>query len=99
MEAAFDQKEIAAVVERVRLKLRGQAEAPPPIPVAADTVVGDGIYPDVDAAVVVLQDALVIDAAEAVEAAAIVDEMDQMDTIEVAAELADVDFRPRTDLR
>ena len=51
MEAAFDQQEIAAVVERVRLKLRGQAEAPPPTPVAADTVVGDGIYPDVDSAV------------------------------------------------
>ena len=51
MEAAFDPKEIAAVVERVRLKLRGQAEAPPPIPVAADTVVGDGIYPDIDSAV------------------------------------------------
>ena len=51
LEAAFDQQEIAAVVERVRLKLRGQTEAPPPTSAAADTIVGDGIYPDVDAAV------------------------------------------------
>ena len=52
LEAAFDQQEIAAVVERVRLKLRGQAEAPPPTLAEADTAVGDGIYPDVNAAVV-----------------------------------------------
>ena len=51
MEAAFDQQEIAAVVERVRLKLRGDAEAPGPAPTKTDTVTGDGIYPDVDAAV------------------------------------------------
>ena len=51
MEAAFDQQEIAAVVERVRLKLRGDAEAPRPAPTKTDTVTGDGIYPDVDAAV------------------------------------------------
>jgi len=51
LEAAFDQQEIAAVVERVRLKLRGQAEAPLPAQVKADAVVGDGIYPDVDSAV------------------------------------------------
>ena len=51
MEAAFDQQEIAAVVERVRQKLRGQAEAPPPTPVEAEASAGDGIYPDVDSAV------------------------------------------------
>jgi acyl-CoA reductase-like NAD-dependent aldehyde dehydrogenase len=51
LEAAFDQQEIAAVVERVRLKLRGHAEAPPPSPVEVDAVSGDGIYPDIDAAV------------------------------------------------
>ena len=51
MEAAFDQQEIAAVVERVRLKLRGDAEAPQPAPTETDTVTGDGIYPDGDAAV------------------------------------------------
>ena len=57
MEAAFDQQEIAAVVERVRLKLRGQTEAPPPTSAAADTIVGDGIYPDVDAAVAAARNA------------------------------------------
>jgi hypothetical protein len=46
---------------------------------------------DLAAAVIVLQDALIVDAAEDAEAGAIVDEMDQMDTIEVAAELADED--------
>jgi acyl-CoA reductase-like NAD-dependent aldehyde dehydrogenase len=51
VEAAFDQQEIAAVVERVRLKLRGDAEVPRPAPTKTDTVTGDGIYPDVDAAV------------------------------------------------
>jgi len=51
VEAAFDQQEIAAVVERVRLKLRGDAEAPQPAPTETDTVSGDGIYPNVDAAV------------------------------------------------
>jgi acyl-CoA reductase-like NAD-dependent aldehyde dehydrogenase len=51
VEAAFDQQEIAAVVERVRLKLRGQAEAPPPAPVEKSPAAGDGIYPDVDFAV------------------------------------------------
>jgi aldehyde dehydrogenase len=57
LEAAFDQQEIAAVVERVRLKLRGQTEAPPPTSAAADTIVGDGIYPDVDAAVAAARNA------------------------------------------
>jgi acyl-CoA reductase-like NAD-dependent aldehyde dehydrogenase len=51
LEAAFDQQEIADVIERVRLRLRGQAEAPPPAPVEAAVAPGDGIYPDVDAAV------------------------------------------------
>jgi acyl-CoA reductase-like NAD-dependent aldehyde dehydrogenase len=51
LEAAFDQQEIAAVVERVRLRLRGHAEAPPQAQVEADIATGDGIYPDVDAAV------------------------------------------------
>jgi acyl-CoA reductase-like NAD-dependent aldehyde dehydrogenase len=51
VEAGFDQQEIAAVIERVRLRLRGPAEAPPPAPVQAEVVAGDGIYPDVDAAV------------------------------------------------
>jgi aldehyde dehydrogenase len=51
LEAAFDQQEIAAVVERVRLRLRGHAEAPPPVPADTEAVVGDGIYPDVDQAV------------------------------------------------
>ena len=51
MEAAFDQQEIAAVIERVRLRLRGEAEGPPPAPVESEVVSGDGIYPDVDAAV------------------------------------------------
>jgi acyl-CoA reductase-like NAD-dependent aldehyde dehydrogenase len=51
LEAAFDQQEIAAVIERVRLRLRGQAEGPPPAPDEAETAAGEGIYPDVDAAV------------------------------------------------
>jgi acyl-CoA reductase-like NAD-dependent aldehyde dehydrogenase len=51
VEAGFDQQEIAAVVERVRLRLHGHAGAPPSSPVEADTDVGDGIYPDVDTAV------------------------------------------------
>ena len=51
MQAAFDQQEIAAVVERVRLRLRGNAEMPPAAPVAKEAVADDGIYPDVDAAV------------------------------------------------
>jgi acyl-CoA reductase-like NAD-dependent aldehyde dehydrogenase len=51
LEAAFDQQEIAAVVERVRLKLRGNAEVTPQPPTEAEAAVGDGIYPDVDAAV------------------------------------------------
>jgi acyl-CoA reductase-like NAD-dependent aldehyde dehydrogenase len=49
LEVVFDQQEIATVVERVRLRLRGHAEAPQPA--EAETVSGDGIYPDVDAAV------------------------------------------------
>jgi acyl-CoA reductase-like NAD-dependent aldehyde dehydrogenase len=51
VEAAFDQQEIAAVIERVRLRLRGNAEAEPPRPAPAEVAAGDGIYPDVDAAV------------------------------------------------
>jgi len=38
------------VIERVRLKLGGQAEAPPP-PISTETAVGDGIYPTIDEAV------------------------------------------------
>jgi acyl-CoA reductase-like NAD-dependent aldehyde dehydrogenase len=51
LQTAFDQQEIAAVVERVRLKLRGHAEAPAPAPVEKEAAAGDGIYPDVDSAV------------------------------------------------
>jgi hypothetical protein len=46
---------------------------------------------DREAAVIVLQDALTVDAAEDAEAEAIANELDQMDTIELASELADVD--------
>jgi len=49
VEAAFDQREIEAVIERVRLKLGGHAEAAPPI--SAVTAIGDGIYPTIDEAV------------------------------------------------
>jgi acyl-CoA reductase-like NAD-dependent aldehyde dehydrogenase len=49
LEVVFDQQEIATVVERVRLRLRGHAEAPQPA--EAEAVGGEGIYPDVDAAV------------------------------------------------
>jgi acyl-CoA reductase-like NAD-dependent aldehyde dehydrogenase len=51
LEAAFDQHEIAEVVERVRLKLRGHAEAPPPAMADGEMAPVDGIYQDVDAAV------------------------------------------------
>jgi len=51
LQAAFDQQEIAAVVERVRLKLRGHTEVPPTAMVDRQDVAGDGIYPDVDSAV------------------------------------------------
>jgi acyl-CoA reductase-like NAD-dependent aldehyde dehydrogenase len=51
LEAAFDQQEIAEVIERVRLRLRGHAEVPPPVPTKAEVAPGGGIYPDVDAAV------------------------------------------------
>jgi acyl-CoA reductase-like NAD-dependent aldehyde dehydrogenase len=51
LEAAFDQQEIAEVVERVRLRLRGHAEAPPSATADSEVAPGDGIYPDVDAAV------------------------------------------------
>ena len=51
MQTAFDQQEIAAVVERVRLKLRGQTEASPRTPSDKGAATGDGIYPDVDTAV------------------------------------------------
>jgi len=47
-QAAFDQQEIQAVIERVRLKLCGQAAALPTTFVDAG---GDGIYPDIDTAV------------------------------------------------
>ena len=46
-----NQQEIAAVVERVRLKLRGHAEASPPAPIEKEPPAGDGIYPNVDTAV------------------------------------------------
>jgi aldehyde dehydrogenase len=52
VEAAFDQQEIAAVVERVRLRLRGNAEAPAPPPARTEAAAGDGIFPDVDSAVI-----------------------------------------------
>jgi acyl-CoA reductase-like NAD-dependent aldehyde dehydrogenase len=51
VEAAFDQQEIAEIVERVRLRLRGHAETPPPAPTELEDIAGGGIYPDVDAAV------------------------------------------------
>jgi acyl-CoA reductase-like NAD-dependent aldehyde dehydrogenase len=51
VEAAFDQREIADVIERVRLRMRGHAEAEPPPQSPAELAPGDGIYPDVDAAV------------------------------------------------
>jgi acyl-CoA reductase-like NAD-dependent aldehyde dehydrogenase len=51
LEAAFDEREIAEVIERVRLRLRGHAETPPPTPDGAEMASGDGIYADVDAAV------------------------------------------------
>ena len=51
MEAAFDQQEIEAVIERVRLKLGGRTETPPAAPIGTETAVGDGIYPTIDAAV------------------------------------------------
>jgi acyl-CoA reductase-like NAD-dependent aldehyde dehydrogenase len=54
-QAAFDQQEIQAVIERVRLKLRGHAETAPATNV---DLVGDGIYPDVDAAVAAARKAL-----------------------------------------
>jgi acyl-CoA reductase-like NAD-dependent aldehyde dehydrogenase len=47
-KAAFDQQEIQAVIERVRLKLRGRAEV---APTDADQPAGDGIYASIDAAV------------------------------------------------
>jgi hypothetical protein len=47
-QAAFDQQEIQTVIERVRLKLRGHAEA---VPAEAVQTSGDGIYPTIDAAV------------------------------------------------
>jgi len=47
-QAAFDQQEIQAVIERVRLKLGGHTETGP---ADAVDVTGDGIYPTVDAAV------------------------------------------------
>ncbi len=51
IDAAFDQQEIEAVIERVRLKLGGVAEAPPPLSISTETAVGDGIYPTIDEAV------------------------------------------------
>ena len=51
MEAAFDQQEIEAVIERVRLKLGGRTEEPPSAPISTETAVGEGIYPTIDEAV------------------------------------------------
>ena len=52
MEAAFDQQEIEAVIERVWLKLSGRTETPSPAPpVNAEIAVDEGIYPTIDAAV------------------------------------------------
>jgi acyl-CoA reductase-like NAD-dependent aldehyde dehydrogenase len=51
LQAAFDQQEIAAVIEKVRLRLRGHTEAPPPAPVDSRVETGDGIFPGIDAAV------------------------------------------------
>ncbi len=48
--AVFDQKEIEAVVERVRLKMRGHSETPAPA-VRKGAAVGDGIFETVDQAV------------------------------------------------
>jgi aldehyde dehydrogenase len=50
LQAGFDQQEIAAVIERVRLRLGGFAETPPAA-VDTTTSAGEGIYPTVDAAV------------------------------------------------
>jgi len=55
-QGAFDQQEIQAVIERVRLKLRGCPEAVPRA--AVDVTTGDGIYADVDAAVAAARTAL-----------------------------------------
>jgi aldehyde dehydrogenase len=51
VEAAFDQQEIEAVIERVRLKLGGRTETPPSAPISTETAVGEGIYPTIDEAV------------------------------------------------
>jgi len=48
VEAAFDQQEIEAVIERVRLRLGGRTEEPPRVGVEP---AGDGVYPTVDEAV------------------------------------------------
>ena len=50
IDAAFDQQEIEAVIERVRLKLGGHAEAAP-APISTESAVGNGIYPTSDEAV------------------------------------------------
>ena len=47
-QAAFNQQEIQAVIERVRLKLRGHTKT---APAEAVQTSGDGIYPTIDAAV------------------------------------------------
>ncbi len=51
MEAAFDQQEIAAVIERVRLRFGGITDSPPLATFDAAISTGDGIYPEIDAAV------------------------------------------------
>jgi aldehyde dehydrogenase len=48
---AFDQEEIQSVIDRVRLRLRGTGEAPPPRPAPTAGPSGDGIHGTVDAAV------------------------------------------------
>ena len=51
MKMQINEEEIQAVIERVRLKVRGGAEAPLPASVSSVQPAGDGIYPTVDAAV------------------------------------------------
>jgi acyl-CoA reductase-like NAD-dependent aldehyde dehydrogenase len=57
VEPAFDQQEIATVIERVRLRLRGHDKVDRPRPTAAETTAGEGIYPDVDDAVAAARNA------------------------------------------
>jgi acyl-CoA reductase-like NAD-dependent aldehyde dehydrogenase len=50
-QAAFDEREIQAVIERVRSRLGGHAEAPPAVAGEADRERGCGIHATVDGAV------------------------------------------------